>query len=212
VASDYELCCYSLEPCRHLARGFCKHLGVGHWLYAAQVNSLLKLLYSQLDTTIAKRTYPNARHMKEYIYGAAFMSVSRFRLALEFGLQNFFASFTLQLLHIQQRRDLPPDVSAHAAAYGKLDLLRWLQSVGCPFTALTTRGAAEGGHVHLLEFLVDAGCPLDDSATRSAVKGGRLSTLQVCIAVCTLRPSAVSSFSHSLFCVQTCHTTACILH
>jgi hypothetical protein len=61
----------------------------------------------------------------------------------------------LQLLHIRQRRDLPPDVSAHAAAYDKFNLLRWLQSVGCPFNALTTRGASEGGHVHLLEYLLD---------------------------------------------------------
>jgi hypothetical protein len=205
------------------------YLGPGHWLCAALVNRAWKLWYSKVDTTVAKRTYPNATHMKDYIhltgYGAAFMSVSRFRLALEHGLQGFFASFilqqkaglyadtdtllaaqavglpitykfmqsaavrghisVLQLLRTQQRRDLPPDVSAHAAAYGRTELLRWLQSVGCTFTALTTRGAAEGGHVQLLEFLLSAGCPIDDSASLSAVKGGSLATLQVCCSMYT---------------------------
>jgi hypothetical protein len=83
----------------------------------------------------------------------------------------------LKLLHNDQGIQLPPDTSSAAAAYGHIDVLRWLQEVDFAFRMDTTTGAAAGGHPDALQWLLEQGRPRDVNLCGTAAYFGHLNIL-----------------------------------
>jgi hypothetical protein len=84
----------------------------------------------------------------------------------------------LQLLHDAQGRQLPPQVSACAAAGAQMHVLIWLKQIGVTFDNGLIKVAAQYGHTHVLQFLYDHGCAGDERTSAAAAAGGRLEVLQ----------------------------------
>eukprot|EP00953_Heterococcus_sp_UTEX-ZZ885_P032070 16773-Heterococcus_DN1.PRE.3 len=84
----------------------------------------------------------------------------------------------LQLLHDAQGRQLPPQVSACAAAGAQMHVLIWLKQIGVTFDNGLIKVAAQYGHTHVLQFLYDHGCVGDERTSAVAAAYGNLKALQ----------------------------------
>ena len=70
------------------------------------------------------------------------------------------------------------DLAGHAGASGRIDLLVWLVSHGCPCTKATFASAVKKGRLEAMRWLRANGCPIDvDGAMVIAAGGGRVETL-----------------------------------
>ena len=67
---------------------------------------------------------------------------------------------------------------SYAAAGGHLEILKWLKSQGCPWNEWDCAGAAAEGHFEVLKWLRSEGCPWDEWACAHAAAGGQLETLK----------------------------------
>ncbi|AVK76375.1 Ankyrin repeat domain containing protein [Pandoravirus neocaledonia] len=67
----------------------------------------------------------------------------------------------LKRLVVEWRPTLGEGLTNSAAAGGNLDVLRWLRSVGCPWSTRTCDSAASNGYQEAVRWLIDAGCPVD---------------------------------------------------
>ena len=65
-----------------------------------------------------------------------------------------------------------------AAWKGRLGVLKYLRSQGCPWDKWTCTDAAEGGHLEVLKWLRSQGCPWDESTCSYAAYGGQLHVLK----------------------------------
>ena len=65
-----------------------------------------------------------------------------------------------------------------AALGGRLEVLKWLRSEGCPWDESACAGAAQGGHLETLQWLRSEGCPWDKNACSFAAEGGHVEVLK----------------------------------
>jgi hypothetical protein len=86
----------------------------------------------------------------------------------------------LVFLHDTQGVQLPAQLSIHAAANTRIDVLRWLQCSDIAFDEQTAVVAAAGAHIDVLQYLLSAHTEftLDKSLCRAAALAGQLQTLQ----------------------------------
>lgn len=61
-----------------------------------------------------------------------------------------------------------------AALYGRLETLKYLRSVECPWSEATAHAAAEGGHMDTLRWVIANGCPSDNGTQLYASGNGDL--------------------------------------
>jgi hypothetical protein len=52
-------------------------------------------------------------------------------------------------------------ISEDAAAFGRLEMLRYCHDHGCPWGDLVCTCAAQAGHLQCLKYAVEHGCPYD---------------------------------------------------
>jgi hypothetical protein len=120
----------------------------------------------------------------------AFSDVPTLLAAQELGFQvtdDFFKSSAatgqlavLNLVHIDQGVPLPANISDIAAAFARMEVLRWLQEVSYAFNESTAAGAAAGGHKAVLLWLVDQEVPIDKKLLRgTAIRYGHMSILSL---------------------------------
>lgn len=67
---------------------------------------------------------------------------------------------------------------ASVAYCGQLDVLKWLRSIGCPWSCITTMEAAKGGHLDVLIWAFENGCDMHDGVCAYAAQGGYLNVLK----------------------------------
>ena len=67
---------------------------------------------------------------------------------------------------------------AYAAEGGRLEVLKWLRSQGCPWDESTCSYAAYGGQLHVLKWARAAGCPWSEYTCSNAAQKGHLDTLK----------------------------------
>jgi Ankyrin repeats (3 copies) len=84
----------------------------------------------------------------------------------------------LQLLYDAQGHQLPPKVSAYAAAHAQMHVLSWLKQIGVTFDSELIKVAAQHGSVDVLQFLYDHGCAGDETTAAAAAAWGNLEALQ----------------------------------
>jgi hypothetical protein len=85
----------------------------------------------------------------------------------------------LELLRTQGYR-LPSHLSVHAAANGRIDVLRWMQRSGIALDKSAAVIAARGDHIDVVQYLLSdvTKFTLDESLCRAAELSGQLHTLQ----------------------------------
>jgi hypothetical protein len=70
------------------------------------------------------------------------------------------AGHWLTLAWAADHETLTEDACVAAAARGRVDMLKWLRSRGCPWSTVTTHAAAASGQIATLHWAVQHGCPL----------------------------------------------------
>eukprot|EP00611_Tribonema_gayanum_P016827 TRINITY_DN2925_c0_g1_i1.p1 TRINITY_DN2925_c0_g1~~TRINITY_DN2925_c0_g1_i1.p1 ORF type:complete len:420 (+),score=73.24 TRINITY_DN2925_c0_g1_i1:195-1454(+) len=91
---------------------------------------------------------------------------------------------TLKRLHALRRlTDVRLAACSLAAESGRLDVLRWVRGIGCPWSGDFYPAAARGGNVHVLAYAHENGCPLLESRSLCttgdrAAAGGHLDVLR----------------------------------
>lgn len=73
-----------------------------------------------------------------------------------------------------------PRLLAAAAGGGKLRVIKWCRTMGCPWSPDTCYEAARGGHLELLKVCREQGCPWSPETMRGAVESGHLEMLVWC--------------------------------
>jgi hypothetical protein len=80
---------------------------------------------------------------------------------------------------------LKPDLSHESCALcsiilskGRIDMLKTLHALGCPWDEDCCTFATENGDFGLLKWLVREGCPWDQNTTEAAARNGRLDIVQ----------------------------------
>jgi hypothetical protein len=85
----------------------------------------------------------------------------------------------LQWLYTEQRCLLPKGVTAEAARAGDVEMLRWLQGIGCELTEETSAAAAStANNLEVLKFLHEQGCPWHRDVCESAAYDDDLEQLK----------------------------------
>jgi hypothetical protein len=65
-----------------------------------------------------------------------------------------------------------------AARHGRIEVLKWARSQGCPWDEYTYSLAAKNGHLEVLKWLRSQRCPWDKFICSWAADGGHLEVLQ----------------------------------
>lgn len=71
-----------------------------------------------------------------------------------------------------------PAFSAHLAAHGMWELLKWGREPGCLWDISTSAAAAGAGCMEMLKWMRASGCPWDSDTAMAAAEGGHLEVLQ----------------------------------
>ena len=108
------------------------------------------------------------------------------RYALDRGMDPgrlaFFAALSLgradclALLLERSGGATPPLACAHAAAFGRLDMLKAVRSLGAPMGPAVARWAAYYGHDDVLRYALRRGSPIDEPLLHCASAGGHIGT------------------------------------
>jgi hypothetical protein len=108
----------------------------------------------------------------------------------------------LKWLHLDQKCQLPIDITDSAAGTGAIAVLKWLKQQGCAFDINTMNAAVKGQHISALQFLLEEGCCIGNDKTCAVAAGtGTVAVLQwlrehgCSWDVCSISAHAVSSRS-----------------
>lgn len=67
---------------------------------------------------------------------------------------------------------------SRAASSGHLKVIKWARANGCPWDALTCDAAGRNGHVGVLQWADANGCPWDEQVCKEAAWNGHLNVLK----------------------------------
>lgn len=73
---------------------------------------------------------------------------------------------------------LTTSVCSYAAYGGKIETVKWLREIGCPWDAQSCSYAAENGQLDTLKYLHENGCPWDSDTCGIADENDHLDVLK----------------------------------